>query len=87
MATFFRLFLISFRYGTMLDIRLCGCGCVPVRGPLCLFWRETHTKGLCVRLPTKPEEDEGRKVPQTTEVSRTNQSTEKGSQQERAGDC
>ena len=30
-----------------------------------LFWHETHTKSLRVRSPTRPEEDEGRKVPET----------------------
>ena len=29
-----------------------------VRGFLCLFWRETHTKGLRAKFPTRPEEDE-----------------------------
>ena len=29
-----------------------------------LFWRETHTKGWCTRSPTRPEEGEGRKVPE-----------------------
>ena len=42
-----------------------------------LFWRETHTKGLRVRFRTRPEEDEGRNVPeQNTEEDRTDQSTE-----------
>ena len=31
------------------------CVWVPVREPLCLFWRETHTKGLRTRSPTRPE--------------------------------
>ena len=64
---------------------------VPVRGSLCLFWRETHTKGLRARFPTSPEEDEGRKVPerkkgvrrrnQNREGSRTDQLREQGSRQ------
>ena len=40
---------------------------VPVRGSLCLFWHETHTKGLCARFPTSLEEDKGRKVPEWRE--------------------
>ena len=68
----------------MLGIRFCGCGCLPVRGPLCLFWREPPTKSVHVRLPTKPEEDEGRAVPERAEetnqqnrvVSRREQSIE-----------
>ena len=38
----------------------CGCGYewAPVRGFFCLFWCETHTKGLRARFPTRPEEDE-----------------------------
>ena len=62
-------------------IRFCACGGVPVRGSLCLFWRETHTKGLCARFPTRPEEDEGMKDPESTEVDRTDQSTEQESRQ------
>ena len=29
----------------------------------CLFWRETHTKGLRARFPTRLEEDEERQGP------------------------
>ena len=47
---------------------------VQVRESLCLFWRETHTKGLRARSPTRPEEDERRKVPGT--VGRREQSRE-----------
>ena len=43
---------------------------VPVRGPLCLFWRETHTKGSRATFPTRPEENRWR---QTTEESRREQ--------------
>ena len=39
----------------------------PLRRYLCLFWRETHTKGLRVRSPARPEVEEGRKVPEKTE--------------------
>ena len=46
----------------------------------CLFWRETHAKGLRARSPTRPEEDEGRKVP---ELNRRNQSRDQGSRQTR----
>ena len=41
---------------------------VPVRGPLCLFWRKTHTKGLRVRFPMRLEEVERRKVPERNRV-------------------
>ena len=58
-----------------------GIGCVGVwvlvRRSLCLFWRETCTKGLCARFATRPEEDEGRKVPET--VGRREQSRERQS--------
>ena len=47
---------------------------VPVRGSLCLFWRETNTKGLRAIFPTRPEEDKGRQGPRA----------EQGSQLERA---
>ena len=53
--------------GTMVGIHFCGCGWAPVRG---FLWRETHTKGLHVRFPTRLEEDEERQDPR--------QSTEKG---------
>ena len=36
----------------------CWRGWVPVIGFLCLFWRETHTKDLRARFPTRPKEDE-----------------------------
>ena len=52
---------------------------VPFRGFLCLFWRETHTKGLCARFPTRPEEDEERKGPWA--VNWIRQSAEESSQQ------
>ena len=44
---------------------LCRCGCrwVPVRGFVCLFWHEIHTKDLRVRFPMRPEEDERRQDP------------------------
>ena len=59
----------------------CGyllCRSVPVRRFLCLFWREIHTKGLRARFPMRPEEDEGRKVPESTEVDRREQAKEVG---------
>ena len=65
----------------MLGICFCGCVWVPVRWSICLFWRETHTKSLCKRSPMRPEEDKGRKVPDT--VGRTEQSREGHSQQKR----
>ena len=66
-----------------------------VRESLCLLWRETHTKGLSTRSPTRPEgrgkeglrEDresqltkEGRRR-QSEERSSRNRSTELGSQE------
>ena len=54
---------------------------MPVRRFLCLFWRKTHTKGLRTIFTTTPEEDEGRKVLDSTEVDRTDQSIEQGSRQ------
>ena len=57
---------------------------MPVRGSLCLFWRETHTKGLHARLPTRPEEDEGRqgtRAKQKKAVDRTGQSVGENSRQ------
>ena len=56
---------------------------VPVRGSRCLFWRETHTKGLRARFPTRLEEDKGRKVPEKT-GGRTEENREKNSLQNRA---
>ena len=43
-------------------IRFSGCGCQS-ENPFVCFWRETHTKILCVR---SPGEDEGRKVKETS---------------------
>ena len=57
-----------------------GCGWVPVRGSLCLFWRETHSKGLHPRSPTRPKEDEWSQ--ENREVDRTEQSTEVGESRE-----
>ena len=64
---------------------LCGWGCkwVPVRGSLCLFWCETHTKGLRTRSPMRPEEDKGRKVPERKVPENR---TEQGSRQNKAVD-
>ena len=64
----------------MLGIRYSGCGWLPVRRFLCLFWRETHTKDLRMRSPMRPEEDEGRQGPRA--VNRRRQSTEERSQRE-----
>ena len=47
----------------------CGCGWVPVREFLCLFWCETHTKGLRARFPTKTEDDEERQSPKAVNRS------------------
>ena len=41
----------------------CGYGWAPVRGFLCLFWRQTHRKGLRARFPTRPKEDGERQDP------------------------
>ena len=58
-----------------------------VKRSLYLFLHETHTKGLCTRSPTRPEENEGRKVPETSqqesEVKRRTQSAE-GSQRDQS---
>ena len=45
----------------------CWCMCAPVRESLCLLWRETHTKGLSTRFPTRPVVDERMKVLEKTE--------------------
>ena len=44
----------------MVGIRFCRCGCewAPVRGFIRLLWSAAHTKGLRVRFPTRPEENE-----------------------------
>ena len=56
------------------SIHFSVCGCMPVRESLCQFWCETRTKGLHARFPVRPEEDEGRKVPeQSREKNRRNQ--------------
>ena len=57
---------------------LCVCVCVcvwhyvggtPSRRSPCLFWRETQTKGLNSRSPTRPEVEVERKVREKTGVS------------------
>ena len=59
---------------------------VPVRGSRCLFWRETHTKGLRAGFPTRLEEQEERQGPRKKE-SRTEQSrTEQGRELNRVVD-
>ena len=55
-------------------IRLSGCGCVPLKESLCPFCRETHTKSLRARFPTRPEDEEKRQGPRG--VNRREQSTE-----------
>ena len=57
--------LPCFYCGTIVGIRFCRCGWAPVRRFLCLLWRETHTKGLSARSPTRPGEDEERQGPRT----------------------
>ena len=44
-------------------------GGAPGRWSLCLFWRETQTKGLNSRSPTRLEVKEERKVQEKTEAS------------------
>ena len=63
---------------TMGGIRFCGrgFGCQS-EDPFVLFWCEIHTKGLRAKFPTRPEEDEGRKVPVSKEGGRTKR-TEQG---------
>ena len=51
------------------DIRFCGCGWMPIRGSLCLFWYKTHTKGLRTRFPARPEENEGKPDPRAVNRS------------------
>ena len=46
---------------------------VPLRRSLRLFWRETHTKGLRTRYPTRPEVEKGRKAWEKTEKELTKQ--------------
>ena len=70
----------------MLGIRFCGCGYgwVSVRF-LCLFWRETHTKGLRARFPTRPEKNMGRqglRADQKKAVNKRGKSTGKCSRSE-----
>ena len=60
---------------TMCVIRFCGCGCQSEDSFVC-FWRETHTKGLQARSPTRPEEDEGRKVPELKRSQSTGESSQ-----------
>ncbi len=57
---------------------------MPVRESLCLFWRESHTKGLHARFPTRPEEDEGKKVPESRKGD-SQEKTEQTIRQKRTG--
>ena len=66
----------------MLAIRCVGV-CVPVRESLCLLWRETHTKGLRVISPARPEAEKGRKVPKK---DRESQLTKEGRREQSAWD-
>ena len=52
---------------------------VPVRRSLCLFWRETHTNGLCAESPMRPK-GRGKESPreQSAEGSSRDQSAEGG---------
>ena len=61
--------------------------CVDESQTIPLFWRETHTKGLCAGSPTRPKKEEGIKVrrEQSAEGSRKDQSTEQVSQEMRVG--
>ena len=56
---------------------------MPVRGSLCLYWCETHTKDLRARFPTRPEEDKGRQEPKIEQKIAENK-TEQRSGQNRA---
>ena len=77
---------------TMGGIRfsVCGCGCLSEDPFVCFGAKPTQR----VRLPTRPEEDERRKVSERTEetsrqtgaVDRSGQSTDQDSQQESAVD-
>ena len=42
----------------------------PLRRSLCLFWCETHTKGLRTRSSARPKVEEGRKIREKTERER-----------------
>ena len=65
--------------GTIDGIRFCGCRWVQVRVLFCLFWRETHTKGLHARFSTRPEKDKGKQSPKA--VDRRKQSIGENNQQ------
>ena len=65
----------------MRGIRFCGCGCgCQSEYSFSCFGGKTYTKGWRVRSPMRPEEDEGRNVPERPEESKK----EQGSQQKRA---
>ena len=57
-------------------VSCCVCMSAPVRESLRLLWRETHTKGLTARPPTRPEVDEERKVAEKTESQLTKEDGE-----------
>ena len=57
--------------------------CAPGRRSLCLFWRETQTKGLSLRFPVRPEADGEKKVREKREGQLTKEHRQ-GSRQRRA---
>ena len=57
---------------------------MPVKESLYLFWRETHTKGLCAGSPTRPEKNEGRKVTEKRERDNRQKGAAENNRQERA---
>ena len=60
-------------------IRWVGCVCGRRTENLCLLWRETQTKVLSSRSPTRPEIEEERKVPEKTESQLTKKDEERQS--------
>ena len=63
-------------------IRFCGCG-YQSENPLTVLG-QNHSKDLCARSPTRPEENEGRKVPEKREGGSQQKGAEEDSRQERA---
>ena len=62
----------------------CRCGWVLVRGFLCPFWCETHTKGLRARFPTRPEDEEERQGPRAVNSRNELEQSGKGYNQRKA---
>ena len=54
----------------------------PLRRSLCLFLRETHTKGMRARSPARLEVEEGRKVREKTERDQLTKEGEENSRLE-----